>query len=196
MVSSNQLKGVDNLATTKTITMKQFNGTDYDTLYPKTKVEQVEGAYTQQQILADLTKTILGLDENAVPDDAFTSLKNLIDSNYSELSSLANSKAKIVAGSYVGTGAYGASNPCRLTFNFIPLLVVVQTKEYSVGYATSATLVIVPQSKQAWAFGNFQNKVVYNVISLSGNTLSWYSESNEFNQLNIKGRVYCYTAVG
>ncbi len=30
------------MATTKNITMKQFNGTDYDTLYPKTDVEQVE----------------------------------------------------------------------------------------------------------------------------------------------------------
>ena len=30
------------MATTKNITMKQFNGTDYDTLYPKTKVEQIE----------------------------------------------------------------------------------------------------------------------------------------------------------
>ena len=30
------------MATTKNITMKQFNGTDYDTLYPKTKTEQVE----------------------------------------------------------------------------------------------------------------------------------------------------------
>ena len=30
------------MATTKNIIMKQFNGTDYDTLYPKTKVEQVE----------------------------------------------------------------------------------------------------------------------------------------------------------
>lgn len=196
MVSSNQLKGVDNLATTKNITMKQFNGVDYDTLYPKTKVEQVEGAYTQQQILANSTKTLYGLDENAVPDDALTTIKALIDSNYSELSSLVNSKARIAAGSYVGTGKYGASNPCSLTFNFVPLLVVVQTKEYSAGNATSATLVIVPQSKQAWAFGNFYNKVEYNIISLSGNTLSWYNESDEFKQLNIKGRVYCYTAIG
>lgn len=30
------------MATNKNITMKQFNGTDYDTLYPKTNVEQVE----------------------------------------------------------------------------------------------------------------------------------------------------------
>lgn len=62
------------MATNKNITMKQFNGTDYDTLYPKTKVEQVEGAYTQQQILSDSTKTLYGLDTTAVPDDALALL--------------------------------------------------------------------------------------------------------------------------
>lgn len=64
------------MATNKNITMKQFNGVDYDTLYPKTKVEQVEGAYTQQQILSDSTKGLYGLGNDAVPDDAFISLTN------------------------------------------------------------------------------------------------------------------------
>ena len=64
------------MATEKNITMKQFNGTDYDTLYPKTKVEQVEGAYSQQQILTDATQTLYGLGAYAVPDDAFISLTN------------------------------------------------------------------------------------------------------------------------
>ena len=64
------------MATTKNITMKQFNGTDYDTLYPKTKVEQVEGAYSQQQILSDATKGLYGLGNSAVPNDAFISLAN------------------------------------------------------------------------------------------------------------------------
>lgn len=62
------------MATNKNITMKQFNGTDYDTLYPKTKVEQVEGAYTQQQILSDSTKGLYGLGSDAVPDDVFKTL--------------------------------------------------------------------------------------------------------------------------
>lgn len=72
------------MATNKNITMKQFNGVDYDTLYPKTKVEQVEGAYSQQQILADSTKALYGLGSNAVPDDIFSYLsksyvrKNLV----------------------------------------------------------------------------------------------------------------------
>ena len=64
------------MATEKNITMKQFNGTDYDTLYPKTKVEQVEGAYSQQQILSDATKGLYGLGADAVPDDAFAALAN------------------------------------------------------------------------------------------------------------------------
>lgn len=63
------------MSTNKNITMKQYNGTDYDTLYPKTKVEQVEGAYTQQQILSDSTKTLYGLDASAVPDDAFKKIR-------------------------------------------------------------------------------------------------------------------------
>lgn len=35
------------MATNKNITMRQYNGTDYDTLYPKTTLNQVEGASTQ-----------------------------------------------------------------------------------------------------------------------------------------------------
>ena len=65
------------MATNKNITMKQFNGADYDTLYPKTKVEQVEGAYTQQQILSDSTKGLYGLGNDAVPDDMFQMLGGL-----------------------------------------------------------------------------------------------------------------------
>lgn len=65
------------MASEKNITMRQFNGADYDTLYPKTKVEQVEGAYTQQQILSDSTKGLYGLGADAVPDDAFQMLGGL-----------------------------------------------------------------------------------------------------------------------
>ena len=64
------------MASEKNITMRQYNGADYDTLYPKTKVEQVEGAYSQQQILADSTKGLYGLGSDAVPNDAFVSLSN------------------------------------------------------------------------------------------------------------------------
>ena len=121
------------MATKKNITMKQFNGTDYDTLYPKTKVEQVEGAYSQQQILADSTKTLYGLDATAVPDDVLALIKPMIDNNYAELSSLANSKAKIATGSYVGTGAFNGSETnsalTYITVGFTPKFFLL-TNEY------------------------------------------------------------------
>ena len=66
------------MASEKNITMRQYNGVDYDTLYPKTKVEQVEGAYTQQQILADSTKGWYGLGSDAVPDDLFQIIGNML----------------------------------------------------------------------------------------------------------------------
>lgn len=65
------------MATNKNITMKQFNGTDYDTLYPKTKAEQVEGIYSNQELLSDSTKALFGLSADAVPDDAFKKLVGL-----------------------------------------------------------------------------------------------------------------------
>ena len=42
------------MATNKNITMKQFNGTDYDTLYPKTIASQVDGILTAQILVTTL----------------------------------------------------------------------------------------------------------------------------------------------
>ena len=38
------------MATNKNITMKQFNGTDYDTLYPKTIASQIPDVYSKSYI--------------------------------------------------------------------------------------------------------------------------------------------------
>ena len=45
------------MATNKNITMKQFNGTDYDTLYPKTIASQVDGVLTAQILVTTLPNT-------------------------------------------------------------------------------------------------------------------------------------------
>ena len=37
------------MATNKNITMKQFNGTDYDTLYPATIAEQIPDVYSTSE---------------------------------------------------------------------------------------------------------------------------------------------------
>lgn len=47
------------MATTKNITMKQFNGTDYDTLYPKTVYNQVSGVAPAGYGLGETTPTLI-----------------------------------------------------------------------------------------------------------------------------------------
>ena len=109
------------MASEKNITMRQYNGTDYDTLYPKTIASQVDGVYNKTEILTTATAALYGLGADAVPDDVLALLKTLVDNAQSS----ADKKAKIQTGSYIGTGTYGASNPCSLTFDFVPKIVYI-----------------------------------------------------------------------
>lgn len=179
------------MATNKNITMKQFNGVDYDTLYPKTKVEQVEGAYTQQQILSDATKVLYGLGANAVPNDVLSLIKTLIDSANNN----ANTKAKITTGSYVGTGKSGSSNQNTLTFPFAPKVVFIgQQNGEGRGIFISASQYgdtrISPTISNA-AAGSYGVALTW-----YGNSVSWYNGYIGECQLNASGRTYNYTAIG
>ena len=109
------------MATNKNITMKQFNGTDYDTLYPKTIASQVDGVYNKTETLSATTAALYGLPNTAVPDEVFALLKTLVDNAQTS----ADEKAKIQTGSYIGTGTYGSNNPNTLTFDFEPKLLIV-----------------------------------------------------------------------
>ena len=55
------------MATNKNITMKQYNGLDYDTLYPKTTPEQVGAVSYEAQTLTDGQKTQARGNINAAP---------------------------------------------------------------------------------------------------------------------------------
>ena len=173
MVSSNQLKGVDNLATTKNITMKQFNGTDYDTLYPKTIASQIPDVYSKTDTITAETLSRLGLGADKLPNDAFQQIKTLTDS-----------KARIQTGRYVGTGTYGPDNPCSLTFEFEPKFVFV--------FGKAATL-----SFNEFAIGHGG----YTYGSLNGNTATWYinGAGSGLNkpqlQLNASGVTYGWVAI-
>ena len=43
-----------------------------------------------------------------------------VNSEISDVLAQLGTKARIQTGSYVGTGTYGADNPCSLTFDFVP----------------------------------------------------------------------------
>ena len=141
------------MATTKNITMKQFNGTDYDTLYPKTIGAQITGAVpiasggtNGTTAPSGVNNLVAGLSQIApASNDLFpfrdisgntggsVTLANLavaLGNNGvitpSNLAAQASALgfSKIQTGSYVGTGTYGSDNPCSLAFDFIPKFII------------------------------------------------------------------------
>lgn len=141
------------MATTKNITMKHFNGTDYDTLYPKTIANQISGIMSISSggtngstASAGVNNLVAGLSQiTPASNDLFpfrdvsgntggsVTLANLAvalgnngvitPSNLVEQAS-ALGFSRIQTGSYVGTGTYGSDNPCSLTFDFIPKFII------------------------------------------------------------------------
>ena len=215
MVSSNQLKGVDNLATTKNITMKQFNGTDYDTLYPKTIASQIPDVYSKTDTITAETLSRLGLGADKLPNDAFQQIKTLIDN----VQSSTDSKARFQMGSYVGTGTYGKNNPCSLTFDFVPKVVYISQPTYITVNYNSNESSLSPYFIQmvndapigSGAFAVRRSGLNYydagnSIVSCSFNdkTVSWHNffiSYNSYlngivNQMNNLGTTYHYTAIG
>ena len=203
------------MATTKNITMKQFNGTDYDTLYPKTIASQIPDVYSKTDTITATTLSQLGLSADKLPNDAFQQIKTLIDN----VQSSADSKARFQMGSYVGTGTYGENNPCSLTFDFVPKVVYISQPTYITADYNNNTETLSPYFMQMvngasngnGAFislrsGSYFYSTGNSVVKCSFNdkTVSWYdffiNSSNFFggsiNQMNKLGTTYHYTAIG
>ena len=123
------------MATDKLITMKQFNETDYDTLYPKTVASQILDVYSKTNIITTETLSQFGLTADKLPNDAFQQIKALIDGVQSSV----DGKPNIQTGSYVGTGTYGSTNPYSLTFDKIPDLVWVYARTNQNGNSPTST---------------------------------------------------------
>ena len=177
------------MASEKNITMRQYNGTDYDTLYPKTKVEQVEGAYTQQQILADSTKTLFGLETGAAPDDAFVALKNLING----ISASSIGAARIELGNYTGTGV-NTSTAKTLIFSFKPKVVIITGPSNGRGKPGFAIFMQGAVQSQIYVDGGYSN--MFN-LTWSGNSVTWIGDNwNAELGLNANNGEYYYVAIG
>ena len=189
------------MATTKNITMKQFNGTDYDTLYPKTVAAQIDDVYsksetypksqlytqsqlyTKQQVLSNATKTLYGLGSSAIPDDVF--------------SWIAQETSRIATGSYVGTGTYGPNNKNSLTFPFSPKFVAIWQSN-----ATASPRDVFVVDKSNYTSIRSSGGVRQQNCSFAGKTLSWwsgdgsYGTGDEITQANESAVTYDYVAFG
>ena len=122
-----------------------------------------------------------------------------VNSEISDVLAQLGTKAKIQTGSYVGTGTYGAGNPCSLTFDFVPkFLYVKSTNSSSAGFFLPHTLT---NTFKNFAYQGFiQNTAIQSSNcygKMEGTTLSWYNKMSSEGvggQFNNSG-TYHYIAL-
>ena len=150
---------------------------------------------SKETLLKDATAALYGLDATAVPDEVLAAARSLI----STAQSTADSKCKIVSGSYTGTGTYGSGNKNSLTFDGTPKLLIVSSTVSSAygGSRTYPQLIFVYGESGSIASLITSGSEVFAsaTVSRSGNTVSWYSADAAAQQLNVSGTKYYYIAI-
>lgn len=148
--------------------------------------------YSDEEILSSSVKNQLGLDADATPSDAFALLGQSVASG-----------ARIVTGSYVGTGTYGSSNPNTLTFDFEPKAIFICGQRSSINtYLPSIGQLFNDGDSNehviGFTFGDDSNASTLGSYALyghfSGNTVSWYGY-NQYQQLNASNITYFYIVI-
>ena len=203
------------MATTYNIVEKRYNGTDYDTLYPATKGENlvspvpVELGGTGATTGAAGMKNLLDALSTVTPTGADLLPLKVVSGNIAgkatidSILSLVSGGAKIQTGSYVGTGTYGQDNPCSLTFDFEPKWAFI-SEESATGQALNGCGVAFFNNESATYTMGYgvtgsmqfaQSNPTYFVSIWNNKSLSWYGTAAN-NQLNIGTSVYRYVCIG
>ena len=88
---------------------------------------------------------------------------------------------------YTGTGKYGSSTPCTITFPRRPVFAAVFGREY---------FFMIPGFMDAYTSNRTNsNNSTENEIRWNGNTLKWYNTSTQSYQFNAEGETYYLLAV-
>lgn len=150
----------------------------------------------------------------------------IFGSNITSLDALATAMggAKIQTGSYTGTGTYGSSNPCSLTFDFVPQLFTLfssngqavsnnlGTYHLNVSQLTTTYKSVASYSNGSYNYGGGEDYTLYMKKSSDGKTLFWYvvstywevdeeagetiegTQNSATEQCNKSGTTYLYAA--
>lgn len=151
-------------------------------------------------LLKDDTAALYGKGTDAVPDDILSILSNAVLFVGGYLKDIGGNKVgpRIETGSYVGTGTFGSSNPCSLTFDFTPKILLMHMGGTSAYSEDTHCMVFVWNITNDFYIGNAGDS--HNSVTYSGNTISWYNTTGNLasagQQLNGSGTTYWYTAIG
>lgn len=114
-------------------------------------------------------------------------------------SSAGSGSFQVESGHYTGTGTYGSSNKSKLTFGFVPKLVIICSDTGS-GSAVQSGMFVIESESGAHHSGMYMGTsgsgsgIIGLSTDLDGTTLSWYGASASV-QLNVN-KLYFYTAIG
>lgn len=116
---------------------------------------------------------------------------------------------KISVGSYTGTGGYGSSSPNSLTFDFEPKYVYITARTsassstvYSGELTLTGTGFIARRAGETWvgsdrAYTSISNNYLVPInCTAFGETVTWYSQYDNYSQCNVSGTTYYYFAIG
>lgn len=115
-------------------------------------------------------------------------------------------KARVQVVSYVGTGTYGKNNPCSLTFDFPPK-VVLFLRGYKRGFGQfsylydnySGDILVIVTADLSEEFTGYNGFGCFDKAfakkDTTGCVISWYNTKNAFNQANEKGSTYYFLAI-
>ena len=163
--------------------------------------QQVQSyGYSKQQSLKAATAALYGLTAAAVPDDVLAKARTLITA----AQTAANGRARVVTGSYAGTGqAFTRDNPKTLNFGFKPLFVQI-VERYNQDSAEASTLTNVNQSAAMIypspvaaliAWNSNYNMKTYFGVTWSNTGISFFEKTGN-NWLNSSQYTYYYCAFG
>lgn len=187
------------MASNYDITMKQYNGADYDTLYPKNISQQVllnDSSFAQ---LIDLT-----VDAPSVLDGVkriYESLGEVSGALNSEVIRIENKVIGLTSyGSYTGTG----TTTKTLTFSYFPKLILI-IGHYTSGQGSTSGLslsVFMRTNNQTSVpdygllIGNNYCQFLSAAWSISGSNYNLTFTTQEPMEPNITSVKYSYVAIG
>lgn len=152
---------------------------------------------------AQKTETLFeGLEEDLAAletslGQSMTDLEDSVDESLASVLAAVGSgghNARIAFGSYTGTGKRGSGNPNTLTFDFVPVLVFVGTS----GSTENGNFpgVFFRGMNRGHSCTNVLDLSYYISVSWTGTGLSWYSNLDQFHQMNASDTQYDYVAIG
>lgn len=133
-----------------------------------------------------------------------------LDKALEKLVEVVTGSVKIATGSYVGTGTYGASNPCSITADFpIKILIVLgylfssTERQYVSGFSWLTPIMIAENlSNEFDGSGitvdarSIPSNLSYGMKSADGKTFSWYNPTSAYYQANDTGTTFDYLIIG